>query len=175
MTFDVSTIEVSSAQRDLASYIKAETGKVVKPETIAVIDALRKQYRATENERREQARKEKAAAKARDAVETLRKQAEILGLNLSDLLGVRGTIESEVAAAEPEPEEEPEPAPAPKKAPAKKPASRTTKSGNKVTAVPTPADEETLSPDIEVMESEDGFAVSQDEDGFEADEDGEDW
>lgn len=45
MTFDISTLKATDGQKALAAYIKRETGKQVKPESIALVDALRTEFR----------------------------------------------------------------------------------------------------------------------------------
>lgn len=204
--YDVEQIKVTPSQRELAAYIKKETGKSVKPESIALIDALRVAYRndpervsaaaarKAERDAKKRARLEKTLAQAR-------KLAESLGVDFSAVEGLsaihesedeaeEGEVEPEVTLEESEPEEdedfeeeEPEPEPEPVK-PARKPASRKTSTGKKVAAVPspkkesTPADVEPLSPDIDVIQEEDGWettsSASADDDFFD-DEDGEDY
>lgn len=45
MTFDTSDLKATEGQKALAAYIKRETGKQVKPESIALVDALRTEFR----------------------------------------------------------------------------------------------------------------------------------
>src|SRR3954463_13568798 len=93
MTFDVTDVKVSEGQKALAAYIKKETGKAIKPETISVIDALREAYRkdparvAEREAVKEAARKRKIEAYNK-ALDKARKLAEALGEDLADGLGM---------------------------------------------------------------------------------------
>lgn len=196
MTYDTDTIKVTQGQRDLAAYIKRETGKAIKAESIALVDALRVAYRndpqrIADREAQRNAAKAKKQERLQATLAKARKLAESLGLD-PDALSAGFQDNPEFEESEPETaeeaaevfeededdvEEEPEPEPEPEPAPKakRKPAARKTSSGKTVQAVPepadpTPADEEALSPDIDVMEEEDGWAEvksSDDEDDFE--------
>lgn len=175
MTFDTSDVKVSEGQKALASYIKKETGKAIKPETIAVIDALREAYRkdparVAEREAQRAAARARKEEAYRKAVEKAKKLAESLGVEIGNF--------ADVDLTEPEPGEtfddfgnpeddlgpedvQPEPVKA-KKAPANKAATVTP-----IRKEPTPNDEDTSA--ILVVESEDAFetdAPGEGEDDF---------
>ena len=174
MTFDLESEKVTPGQRALAKYIKAETGKVVKPESIALVDALRAAYRKDPAQVEERAKAAEAArARKREQFEKqlakTKALAKSLGLELDghfpDEIATEPEATSEATSedkpapdefdesGEFEEEEEPEP-----------PKARTKRPNLKVVepAEATPADDEPLSPDIDVMESEDGWFAEGD-------------
>jgi hypothetical protein len=182
MTFDVSNVKVSEGQKALAAYVKRETGKAIKAETIAVIDALREAYRkdperVAERERqKEQARARKEEA-YRKAVEKARKLAESLGLPGDFDVTPADIAKEETEPGEgiedfppppPEPDDFDEPEPAPAKT-AKGPARKKAVTGPDLTVVEggkkgTPQDPDTSA--ILVTEAEDAFETdAPDDDG----------
>lgn len=87
MTFHLDSIKVTEGQKSLATYIKRETGKVVKPESIALVEALRAEYRKDPDRVAERTAVQEAARGRKQAaldksLERLRKQAKALGLEV---------------------------------------------------------------------------------------------
>jgi len=199
MTFDIDTLRVNEGHKTLSGYIKREAGKAVKPEVIALVEAMREAYRkdpevVAERERAAAARQAEKREAFQRKMERLQREAARLGLTVK----VDGTGESAqepdpvVAAALDEIEDtEPEPAPV---APAPRPrrsrrnnlapnpeAEPETEPVATVTPIrpepvnplqATPADDVALSSDIEVITEEDGWAnIPEDESGDGA----EDW
>lgn len=90
MTYNIENLRVTQSQKDLAAYIKRETNKVVKPESIALVDALRAEFRkdperVAERERVKAAADERRRAALEKKLAQARKLAEQLGLDLSAL------------------------------------------------------------------------------------------
>jgi hypothetical protein len=160
VSFDIDSVKVTEGHKSLAAYIKRETGKGVKPESIALIDALRVQYRKDPSRVAERdARAAAARARKEAAYQKALAKAQALAASLG--LEVAGpspevardhepsTDEFEDATNEPEAEPEAEPAKKPSNVTPIKPK--------------TPADEETLVPEIDVVEDYDGWETSPDE------------
>lgn len=192
MTFDADSVKVTPGHKALAAYIKRETGKGVKPEAIALIDALRVQYRKDPSR---VADREARAAAARAKKEEAYNKALAKAQALAAKLGIsQGDFTLSAAPAEPEDEHEPEDEPEPEdeglldeSEPEDEP--EPPKKGRKLQAVPkvkspeakTPADEETLVPEIDVMEDYEGWETSPEsadaegDDFFEDEPEGEDY
>lgn len=105
MTFNLENLKVTDGQKSLAAYIRAETGKQVKPEQIALIDALRAEFRkdpkrVEEREAVKSAARERKEAALGKALDKARKLAESLGIDLS-ALGGPSEDEAEEKAADP--------------------------------------------------------------------------
>lgn len=84
MTFNLETIRVTDGQKALAAYIKRETGKVVKPESIALVDALRSAFR---KDPAQVAEREAVQAKARARQEAQFQKYAQKAQELADRLG----------------------------------------------------------------------------------------
>lgn len=191
MAFDTDSVKVSEGQKALAAYIKRETGKGIKAETIAVIDALREAYRK-DPERVAERERQKAAARARKqealdkALAKARKMAEELGVEIPDNLDFSG-VTDQSATPEPEPEPDDDWADEPdeptttvvekpaakrtRKAAAKSPDLKVVEGGKRGT----PQDPDTSA--IEVKEAEDGWESDGDagDDGDFFDDEAEDY
>jgi hypothetical protein len=190
MTFDIDTLRVSESHKTLSGYIKREAGKAVKPEIIALVEVMRETYRkdpevVAERERAAAARQAEKQAAFQKRLERMQREAARLGLTLQ----VGGADES---GQEPDAEEvvedtEPEPAPATPRArrqrrptptvlPDPEPEVTTLATVTPLRSEPvnpltaTPADDVSMSSDIEVITEEDGWANIP-----EADEPTEDW
>lgn len=168
MAFDIENVKATETQKALAGYIKKETGKVIKPETIAVIAALTEAYRkdpARVAER--EAAKEAARARKVEAYQKAKAKADALAAQLgfepdADV----ATPEEQGFTEEADPEDEwadetPEPAVVEKPKPKKKvPAQRTP--DLKSVPDPSPSDDPDTSA-IVVAEAEDGWESAGDD------------
>lgn len=85
MTFNVDTLKVTEGHKALAAYIKRETAKVVKPESIALVLTLQSEFRkdperVAERERVAAAARERDVAKMEKALATAKALAAKLGV-----------------------------------------------------------------------------------------------
>lgn len=166
MTFDIDKVRVTEGHKALAAYIKSETGKGVKPEAIALIDTLRAQYRKDPTRVAERdARAEAARARREAAYEKALAKAR----ELAEKLGKDDFTPRPAQPASPEPEAEParlsvvpEPEPEPEPAPARR---------RQTPAEPTPATEEKLVPEIDVMEDYEGWETASEGESSEGEPD----
>ena len=111
MTFNLENLRVTQGQKDLAAYIKAETGKVVKPEQISLIDALRVEFRKDPKRVKDrEAMREAARKRKADAMERYLAKARSLAAELGHPVEDAAVVEQEhgtevvAVAFDPEPE-----------------------------------------------------------------------
>jgi hypothetical protein len=97
MTYDVSNLKVTEGQRALAAYIKRETGKQVKPESIALVDALRIEFR---KDPEQVAKRDAVKAAARERDEAALEKALAKARALAEKLGVSETEVTPVLASD---------------------------------------------------------------------------